>query len=276
MEPEFLQAIDEENEWEELELELEDESEDFSSEQDHWAASISFDGGCSALLVFPLIVAFLLVTGLLLGLGSTPLPALEAAAIQVLFEESEPKNIVEAEVVAVSANEESTVETIIAPLFTPEVLYWQDEIIKWAEARNLDPNLVATIMQIESCGDPTALSQAGARGLFQVMPYHFAPGENAYTPHTNAERGLSYLVETLEARNGNARLALAAYNGGIRGTQGLEVFWPNETQRYVYWGANIYQDAAQGKNNSPTLQEWLGSGGASLCRQASQHLGLAP
>ena len=214
MEPEFLQAIDEENEWEELEFD--DETEAFSSEQDHWAASLSFDGGCSALLIFPLIVVFVIVTGLLLGLGSTPLPALEGSVIQALFESSQAETVIEQEVL------EPEVQTPrIAPLFTPEVSYWEDDIIRWAEQHDVDPNLVATIMQIESCGNPRALSGAGARGLFQVMPYHFVWGENAYNPETNATRGLSYLLETLEAKNGNERLALAAYNGGITGTQGL-------------------------------------------------------
>lgn len=268
MQPEFLQAIDEENEWEELELE--DETEAFSSEQDHWAASISFDGGCSSLLIFPLIVVFVIVTGLLLGLGSTPLPALETSAIEALFEPSQPK------IVEQDTSEPELSQTSIAALFTSEVLYWQGDIAKWSDEHKIDPNLAATVMQIESCGNPRALSGAGARGLFQVMPYHFAWGENAYNPETNAARGLSYLLETLEARSGNARLALAAYNGGITGTQGPEVFWPNETQRYVYWGESIYADARLGKNNSPRLQEWLGSGGASLCKQASQQLGLNP
>ena len=266
MQPEFLQAIDEENEWEELEFD--DETEAFSSGQDHWAASLSFDGGCSALLIFPLIVVFVIVTGLLLGLGSTALPALEGSAIQALFEPSSP------EIIGQEVQEPEPATPEIAPLFTSEVLYWQDDIVRWARENKVDPNLVATIMQIESCGNPRALSGAGARGLFQVMPYHFAWGENAYNPETNATRGLSYLLETLEAKNGNARLALAAYNGGITGTQGLEAFWPNETQRYVYWGEGIYKDAQNGKSNSPRLQEWLGSGGASLCKQASQQLGL--
>ena len=55
----------------------------------------------------------------------------------------------------------------LARLFTPEVLYWEDKILKWSEKYGLDPNLVATVMQIESCGDPQARSGAGAMGLFR-------------------------------------------------------------------------------------------------------------
>lgn len=161
----------------------------------------------------------------------------------------------------------------IAPLFTPEVQRWGDEIAAWSQHYGLDPNLVATIMQIESCGNTRALSYAGAMGLFQVMPYHFSFGEDPYTPATNALRGLAHLKNALNARGGDARLALAGYNGGIMGTMRPEYFWPAETIRYVYWGTGIYADAQQGKAQSERLNEWLARGGASLCSQAAASFG---
>ena len=157
----------------------------------------------------------------------------------------------------------------IAPLFTPEVQRWGNEIVAWSQQHSLDPNLVATVMQIESCGDARALSYAGAMGLFQVMPYHFEFGDDPYQPVTNASRGLAYLKNALDARGGNVKLALAGYNGGIAGTSRAENFWPAETIRYVYWGTGIYADARDGKAQSDRLDEWLGRGGASLCAQAA-------
>jgi soluble lytic murein transglycosylase-like protein len=56
----------------------------------------------------------------------------------------------------------------LSPVFRPEVQYWSGAIQTWATSTGLDPNLVATVMQIESCGDPLARSRAGAMGLFQV------------------------------------------------------------------------------------------------------------
>jgi len=162
----------------------------------------------------------------------------------------------------------------IAPLFTPEVQYWSDNIAKWSNQTGIDPNLIATVMQIESCGDPKAKSSAGAMGLFQVMPYHFKSGENPFKPATNALRGLDYLRRALDARDGAPRLGLAGYNGGITGASRPESQWANETQRYVYWGTGIYEDAIQGKAHSDRLDEWLGRGGASLCNQAAQRLGI--
>jgi soluble lytic murein transglycosylase-like protein len=162
----------------------------------------------------------------------------------------------------------------IAPFFSPEVQYWSGKITKWSQQTGIDPNLIATVMQIESCGDPLAKSSAGAMGLFQVMPYHFESGEDPYKPNTNALRGLAYLRRALDARDGVVRLGFAGYNGGITGAKRPESQWANETQRYVYWGIGIYEDAIQGKNHSDRLDEWLGHGGASLCRQASERLGI--
>lgn len=156
----------------------------------------------------------------------------------------------------------------IAALFTPEVRYWEQDILRWSQIYQLDANLIATVMQIESCGDPFARSSAGAMGLFQVMPYHFADGENPFDVETNAKRGLTYLRKVLTSASGDVRLALAAYNGGMTRLGQDEWMWPDETQRYVYWGIRIYEDARQGQEVSAGLQEWLEHGGRSLCAQA--------
>ncbi|MBK9927501.1 MAG: transglycosylase SLT domain-containing protein [Anaerolineales bacterium] len=166
--------------------------------------------------------------------------------------------------------------TSLSPIFTREVQYWANDIIRWANASSLDPNLVAVILQIESCGDPFAQSEAGAMGLFQVMPFHFQSGENPYNTNTNALRGLNYLSRSLETSRGNVRLALAGYNAGIGIISRGEWTWPAQTLRYVYYGAPIYEDARSGATSSPTLDEWYRKYGAGLCRQASKRLGLNP
>jgi hypothetical protein len=164
--------------------------------------------------------------------------------------------------------------TDISPIFRTEIHYWADSISKWAAASQLDPNLVATIMQIESCGDPRARSSAGAMGLFQVMPFHFYAIDNPYNPDTNAARGLAYLVRSLATGGGNARLAMAGYNGGIGLIGRAEWTWPAQTKRYVQYGVPIYEDARSGLTSSAALDEWYGKYGVSLCRQAHQRLGL--
>lgn len=162
-------------------------------------------------------------------------------------------------------------EAAVAPLstvFTPEVRYWEPLIKAWAILYQLDPNLIATVIQIESCGDPSVSSSAGAQGLFQVMPFHFAAGEDMLDVQTNATRGLNYLSQGLIKANGHVGLALAGYNGGHGVINRGSASWPAETQRYYYWGSRIYEEATSGVEASPTLQEWLNAGGGGLCSRA--------
>jgi soluble lytic murein transglycosylase-like protein len=162
----------------------------------------------------------------------------------------------------------------ISSIFRPSVQYWGAKITTWAQNAGIDPNLLATVMQIESCGDPNAVSGSGAQGLFQVMPFHFAAGENMQDPDTNALRSTNYLKQGLAISNGNASLTLAGYNGGHSQISKAFELWPQETQRYFHWGSGIFQEASSGADLSPTLEAWLAAGGASLCEQAEQRLGM--
>jgi len=152
--------------------------------------------------------------------------------------------------------------------FTDEVLYWTPLIQTWAVLYQIDPNLIATLIQIESCGDPSVSSPAGAQGLFQVMPFHFEPGEDMLDVATNARRGMDYLAGSLQIAEGHAGLALAGYNGGHGIISRGWASWTAETRRYYYWGARIYAEAVSGMATSPTLDEWLAAGGSRLCTQA--------
>lgn len=165
----------------------------------------------------------------------------------------------------------------LAPVFTPEVQHWAGKIAEWSQTYGLDPNLVATVMQIESCGRPSAVSSSGAQGLFQVMPFHFTDVEKVkmQDPDVNAKRGMEYLALGLNRSSGNAGLALAGYNGGHSMIKRDSAFWPGETKRYWYWGTGIYADALNGQAESPRLKEWLQAGGNSLCQKAARELGLS-
>jgi len=162
----------------------------------------------------------------------------------------------------------------IAVFFTPEVQYWANDIARWSAEHDVDPNAAATIMQIESCGNPQAVSIAGARGLFQVMPFHFTSNENMMDPDTNAFRGLNFLVEQLRYTGGDMELSFAGYNGGYAASGGDYANWPNETQRYYQWAKGIYADAQSGASSSETLQAWLDAGGGPGCQLAAAQLGL--
>ena len=180
------------------------------------------------------------------------------------------------EITAVEPAVESAVAVTgsISPIFTAEVQHWENQIVKWSAAHDLDPNIVATIMQIESCGNPEAVSIAGARGLFQVMPFHFSGGEDMMDPDTNARRGLNFYNEQLRYTNDDKLLSFAGYNGGYAASGGNYANWPDETKRYHTWAKGIYEDAISGATTSETLDAWLAAGGAAGCNIAASQLNI--
>lgn len=157
-------------------------------------------------------------------------------------------------------------------IFTPSVTFWSKEIEIWAEQYDLDPLLIATVMQIESCGDPNAVSNAGAQGLFQVMPFHFEQHEDMLDPHINAQRGLAYLRNSFSLARGDIERTLAGYNGGLSRIEQPKSLWPDETLRYTNWGSGIYHEAVIGAESSKTLRGWLEAGGWRLCQQAEENM----
>ena len=153
----------------------------------------------------------------------------------------------------------------LSAVFSPEVKQWREYIGNWSDEHDLPQNLIAIVMQIESCGNPHARSPAGAIGLFQVMPYHFSSYEDPFEVPVNAARGLDYLSKGLKLGGGRIDLALAGYNGGHSQITKSPQHWPDETTRYVSWGLGIWEDIQAAESRSETIELWLDSGGRFLC-----------
>jgi len=99
------------------------------------------------------------------------------------------------------------------PLFKSK---YNDLIIEAARHFDVDAALVSAVIKAESDYDPRTLSHKGARGLMQLMP---ATAErfgvtNAFDPAENIYAGVRYLRWLLKTFDGNADLAVAAYNAG--------------------------------------------------------------
>jgi hypothetical protein len=153
--------------------------------------------------------------------------------------------------------------------FSPQVARWGSSIVSWSDEFNLPPDLIAIVMQIESCGDPQARSGAGAMGIFQVMPFHFVQDEDPYDPIVNAYRGLDFLAGGYARSGGEIDRTLAGYNGGHSLIELQAHAWPQETKRYVSWGVGLWDDIQDGRYPSPTLERWMQAGGARLCSEAA-------
>lgn len=93
---------------------------------------------------------------------------------------------------------------------------YADLIQAAAAHHNLDPALIAAVIEQESAFQPAAISRAGAMGLMQIMPATAADLGlmQPYNPAANIEAGTRYLAWLLERYGGDVRLALAAYNAG--------------------------------------------------------------
>jgi soluble lytic murein transglycosylase-like protein len=92
-----------------------------------------------------------------------------------------------------------------------------DAVVSAASKRNnVDPDLVNSLILVESGFDPNAVSPKGARGLMQLMPQTAARMgvQNAMDPAANVEGGTRYLGELLSRYHNDLSKALAAYNAG--------------------------------------------------------------
>jgi len=96
-----------------------------------------------------------------------------------------------------------------------------DSIIYWSKRYNLDPWLVLAVAAKESSFDQSAMSNAGAIGIMQVMDFwrdeiRKVEGKRVdlYKIDDNIHAGCYVLSHYLKL-HGNVKLALAAYNGSI-------------------------------------------------------------
>ncbi len=99
----------------------------------------------------------------------------------------------------------------------------------------LNPDLVKSVVMVESGGDATAVSPAGAKGLMQLTDTTAADmGVNdVFDPKENIEGGTKYLRKLID-RFGDIEKALAAYNAGPSRVEKYGGIPPyHETREYV-------------------------------------------
>lgn len=161
---------------------------------------------------------------------------------------------------------------------------WSKEMEITGKTYNVDPNLLAIIMTIESGGNPKAHSDV-ATGLMQitnptaddiaarylkkpVTKYNLEDGP------TSIEFGAAYLAMLRdEYAQGNseletmytAELVAAAYNGGFGAANAIEKGQGiNDSQTIVYSRDVFNMWRERHAATSPTFNRWLERGGQSL------------
>lgn len=109
-------------------------------------------------------------------------------------------------------------------------------VTHYAKMYSLEERLVYAVIDMESGGNPNAVSPAGARGLMQLMPETAADMgvTDIFDPAQNIAGGTQYLAKMMVLFNNNLELALAAYNAGpnaVKEHGGIPPY--QETQNYV-------------------------------------------
>lgn len=119
-------------------------------------------------------------------------------------------------------------------------------------AQNFD-RLVSAVMQVESGGDPTAVSPKGALGTMQTMPgtladpgYGVSPARDR-SPQEMERVGKDYLAAMVREFKGNIDHALAAYNWG-----------PTQAKQWISRGANAAELPAETRNYIQKVKRLVG------------------
>ncbi len=152
--------------------------------------------------------------------------------------------------------EQRVAETVVQPRVVSPV---EPAVERASPARGIDeaveriaaqqavlPELIHSVIQVESNYNPFAVSSKGALGLMQLIPStarRFGVAD-VFNPLENIEGGARYLRYLLDLYHDNYTLALAAYNAGENAVAKYGTVPPyRETQNYVQQVAAQFRKA---------------------------------
>ncbi|KAF0107927.1 MAG: hypothetical protein FD146_1225 [Anaerolineaceae bacterium] len=134
------------------------------------------------------------------------------------------------------AGMDTNAKALAAPAYFSHVRYgpyYQELVIPAAGENNLDPLFIFSVMRQESLFEGFVRSEAGARGLMQIMPdtgqsivenYGWPPeysADDLYRPQVSVRLGAHHLMTGRVYFGGDLYASLASYNAGI----GSAIIW---------------------------------------------------
>jgi hypothetical protein len=163
-----------------------------------------------------------------------------------------PKDVqLRQQLVATTEQPQSVAPVGVMPQISAEnVEQWRPLIESNAKAVGIDPRIIATVIQVESGGDPYAMGKDKDTGLMQIVAkesgYSWAQNRptqaELFNPDDNVALGSKMLAALISKNGGDVRKALAEYNSGSpdvnseKGRRYLKLYdaawenlWGNET-----------------------------------------------
>ena len=159
-----------------------------------------------------------------------------------LFLDPGSKNFIEVNAKEIVAERPAPPEAAGSPAAKPDADQEQkpeslhDVLVQEGRKHDIDVALLESVIEVESSGNPKAVSPAGARGLMQLLPATAAKlgVKNSFASAQNVRGGTAYLDSLLTRYHNNLALALAAYNAGPGAVDRWHGIPPYpETRRYV-------------------------------------------
>lgn len=174
--------------------------------------------------------------------------------------EAEPQATAEVQPKDVFHAEMQRINVAIHREFFANAVPFGDLIHTKARKYDVDPALVAAVVETESRFRSDARSQVGARGLMQLMPKtgRWMGARNLYNAEQNVDAGAKYLKYLNGRFDGNLTKTIAAYNAGegvVRRYNGVPPF--RETRSYV---KNVMSRYEKRKKELKQLDDQHGSG----------------
>jgi soluble lytic murein transglycosylase-like protein len=126
--------------------------------------------------------------------------------------------------------------SVFVPAAEPEMYPYHLFAHEAAGLYDIDVDLLLAVIMAESRFNPSARSRKGAKGLMQLMPEtaEALDVDNIFSPEENIKAGARHLRWLLDRFDGDLKLALAAYNAGLKSVlrhDGVPPF--RETRAYV-------------------------------------------
>lgn len=148
-------------------------------------------------------------------------PVVEKSMIPSLF----PASLIAFDPVGLLLKNDCNTERLLQPV-----------IREASERYKVDHAMIRAIIMAESSYNILAISNKGAEGLMQLMP-HTARElgvTDSFNPTQNIHAGARYFKKLLKRFKGDVRLALAAYNAGIRNVRDYKGIPPfKATHAYI-------------------------------------------